>query len=100
MLDVAGDTRGWETNEVALLQQTWANAKLNPFSKPELLRAWETNWPAKANLVKIIYDRNAAEVRVLGRWRGNAFQNSFPIETDFAAALTQARAFVSEQTKR
>ena len=34
--------------------------------QPELLRAWETNWPAKANLVKIIYDRNAAEVRVLG----------------------------------
>ena len=100
MLDVAGDTRGWETNEVALLQQTWANAKLDSFAKPELLRAWETNWPPKSDRVKIIYDRNAAEVRVLGRWNGKSFQNTFPVVTDFAAALTQAQDFIREQSKR
>lgn len=100
MLDVAGGTRGGETNEVALLQQTWANAKLKPFSKPELLRAWETNWLARADMVKIIYDRNAAEVRVLGRWKGKSFQKAFPVETNFAATLTQAQAFVQEQSKR
>lgn len=100
MLDVAGETRGGETNEVALLQQTWANAKLDSFTKPELLRAWETNWPAKTDAVKIIYDRNAAEVRVLGRWNGKTFQSSFLVETDFATALARAQAFVLEQTKR
>ena len=79
MLDLAGETRGWETNEVALLQQIWAKAKLDSFAKPELLRAWETNWPSKADAVIIIYDRNAGEVRVLGRGAGKSFQNSFPV---------------------
>ena len=100
MLDVAGGTRGLETNEVALLQQAWANAKLDSFTKPESLRAWQTNWPPQADAVKIIYDRNAAEVRVLGRWNGKSFEKSFPVETDLAAALTQARAFILEQSKR
>ena len=100
MLDLAGDTRGGDTNEVPLLQQAWANAKIDSFTQPELLRLWETNWPAKADVVKIIYDRNAAEVRVLGRWHGKAFQNSFPVETNLAATLAQARGFVQEQTKR
>lgn len=100
MLDVAGDTRGGETNEVALLQQTWANAKLDAFTRPELLRAWETNWPAKADAVKIIYDRNAAEVRVLGRWKGKMFEKTFPVETNLTGTLAMAREFVQEQTKR
>ena len=99
MLDVAGDTRGGETNEVALLQQTWTKAKLDSFAQPELLRAWETNWPGKGDAVKIIYDRNAAEVRVLGRWHGKAFQNAFPVETDLALALTRAQAFIQQQSK-
>ena len=100
MLDVAGDTRGGETNEVPLLQQTWANAKIDSFTQPELLRGWETNWPAKADVVKIIYDRNAAEVRVLGRWNGKTFQNSFPVETILTITLARARGFIQEQTKR
>lgn len=100
MLDVAGDTRGWETNEVALLQQTWSGAKLNPFAKPELLRAWETNWPAKANAVKIIYDRNAAEVRVLGKGQRESFERSFPVDPDLTAALKAAKAFIADQTEK
>ena len=99
MLDVAGETRGWKTNEVALLQRTWAKARMNSFTKPELLQAWETNWLAKADAVKVIYDRNAAEVRVIGRWNGKTFQNSFPVEADLAAALARAQAFVQEQTR-
>ena len=85
---------------MALLQQTWANAKLDSFTKPALLRAWQTNWPTETDLVKIIYDRNAAEVRVLGRWSGKSFATSFPVETDLAAALTQARAFIQAQSQR
>ncbi len=100
MFDVTGDRRGSEPNELALLQQAWANARVDSITKPELLRAWETNWPAKADAVKIIYDRNAAEVRVLGRWEGRAFENSFPIETDLPAALAKARAFIQKQTGR
>lgn len=100
MVDVAGGTRGVQTNEVALLQQTWANAKLDSFTQPELLRAWETNWPAKTDRVKIIYDRNAAEVRVLGRWNGKSFEKTFPTETDLPTTLAKARDFVQQQTSR
>ena len=60
MLDTAGTMRGSETNEVVLLQQTWTKATMDTISKPELLRAWETNWPDSPNVVKIIYDPAAA----------------------------------------
>jgi len=100
MLDTAGGTRGLEANEVALLQEVWAEAKLDSFAKPELLQAWETNWPPKTDMVKIIYDRNAAEVRVLGRWNGKAFQHSFQVKTNLTATLAQARGFVQQQTGR
>ena len=99
MLDVAGGTRGGETNELALLQQAWGNAKLDSFTKPELLRLWETNWPTQADAVKIIYDRNAGQVRVLGRWKGRTFQQTFPVERKLADALAQARGFVQQRTR-
>jgi len=99
MLDIAGGTRGGETNDVALLQQTWANRKLDSFTNAELLRAWESNWLAKADAVKIIYDRNAGEVRVLGRWKGTTFRQTFPVETELSDALARAREFIQDRTR-
>ena len=99
MLDVGGATRGWETNEVVLLQQTWAKATMDSFSKPELLRAWETNWPNHANAVKIIYDPAAAEVRLLGRFKAEKFSKTFSVETSLADTLKEAEAYLAERTK-
>jgi hypothetical protein len=75
MLDLGGATRGSDTtNEVAALNQSWQGAKVDSFASADELRAWETNWPAiKQPSVKIIYDRAAGEVRVLGRWDGKNF---------------------------
>jgi hypothetical protein len=101
MLDAAGVTRGAETNDVAILQQTWKETTVQTFSKTSEMEVWEKNWPeeGKRPVVKVIYDRAAGEIRVLGHWKGNPIQKTFPIDNDPATALKQANAFVQEQTK-
>jgi len=98
MLDTAGGTRGIDTNDLVLLRESWVTATLDSFTSAEALRNWETN--SKPDAVKIIYDRAAAEVRVLGTWRGRSFEKSFLVEPDLAAALKQARDFIQTETKR
>ena len=99
MLNTAGTTRGSETNEVVLLQQTWAKATVDSFSKPELLRAWETNWPGNPKAIKIIYDPAAAEVRLLGRFKAGEFSKTFTVEKSLSATLEQAKAYLAERMK-
>ena len=100
MLDLGGATRGGDTNEVALLNQSWQNAKVDSFASEDELRAWETNWPAiKQPAIKIIYDRAAGEVRILGRWEGKPVEKTFLIEQDLATTLKLVREFIQEQTK-
>lgn len=97
MLDTSGGTRGTDTNERVIFQETWSTARLNSFTNAEALREWETQ--SKADAVKVIYDRAAAEVRVLGTWRGKSLEKTFLVEPDLAAALAQVKAFVTEQTR-
>ena len=96
----AGATRGADAKELALMRQTWNRAAVDSFSGAENARAWETNWPGngKEAVVKILYDRPAGELRVLGRWKGKSFAKTIVVEQDFAAALSQAKSFVQEQT--
>ena len=102
MLDTAGASRGSEAKEVALLQQAWSKAVVNSFSSTENTRVWETNWPAadKQPVVKILYDRPAGELRVLGRWKEKSFAKAFVVEQDFDAVLSQAKAFIQQETGR
>jgi hypothetical protein len=102
MLDLGGATRGGDTtNEVAMLNQSWQNAKVDSFASADELRAWETNWPAiKQPAIKIIYDRAAGEVRVLGRWEGKNLEKTFIIDQSLATTLKQVREFVEAQSKR
>lgn len=102
MLDVAGGTRSTETNEVAVLESHWPGTRVQTLSTPGELAGWAANWPGAEQqpAAKIIYDRSAGEVRVLGRWRGKPFQKTFPVEQDLAAALNQAKTFVLEQTRQ
>ena len=102
MLDTAGASRGSDAKELAALQQTWNKAVVDSFSSAENARAWETNWPGEGGkaVVKILYDRPAGELRVLGRWKGKPFAKTFVVEQDFAAALSLARDFIREQTSR
>ena len=102
MLDTAGASRGSEAKEQALLQQTWNKAVVDSFVSTESAQAWETNWPGdgRGAVVKVLYDRAAGELRVLGRWKGTSFARTFVVEQDFAATLDQAKAFIQQQTSR
>jgi anti-sigma factor RsiW len=98
MLDTAGAVRGSDTNEIALFREMFSPATLNSFTSAEALREWETK--GKPDVVKVIYDRAAAEVRVLGKWHGKSFEKTFLVDPDLAAALKQAESFIAEQTKQ
>jgi len=102
MLDTAGASRGSDAKELAALQQTWNKAVVDSFSSTESARAWETNWAggSRKAVVKILYDRPAGELRVLGRWKGKTFAKTFVVEQDFASALNQAKQYIQEQTSR
>jgi hypothetical protein len=64
------------------------------------LRAWETNWPArnKRPVVKVVFDRAAGEVRILGRWKGEPFSKTLLVERDLAATLEEAKSFIKQRT--
>ena len=102
MLDTAGATRGSDTNETSLLHQTWEKAPVDAFTGTEALHAWETNWPAqnKRPVVKVVFDRAAGEVRILGRWKGESFTKTLMVEQDLAATLQQAKAFINQRTSQ
>lgn len=101
MLDLAGTTRSADTNEVALLRQAWQDAPFESFTQSTKLEVWEKSWPTdtKGTVAKIIYDRSAGEVRVVGRHKGQPFQRTFPVEKNLSDALRLASDFVSESAK-
>ncbi len=99
MLDVAGATRGSGTNDVSLLRETWKTASLNSFTSADSLRAWETNWSDNQDAVKVIYDRAAAEVRVVGKWHGKTFGKTFPVGSDLSVVLKEATSYIAGQTQ-
>ena len=102
MLDLAGTTRGTGTPEVETLKQMWKESPIESFSSVSGLDGWEKNWPegAKTPVVKVIYDRSAGEVRVIGRFGEKRFQRTFAVEPDVQAVLKQAASFIAEQTGR
>jgi hypothetical protein len=102
VLDTAGATRGADTNEVQLLQQNWTDVAVDVFSASQSLRAWETKWPAagRADVVKVVYDRAAGEIRVSGKRGGRDFSKTFPVEDNLATTLKLAKEYISEETKR
>ena len=51
-------------------------------------------------MVKVVFDRAAGEVRILGRWKGESFTKTFLVERDLAATLEQARSFVKQRTSQ
>jgi hypothetical protein len=102
MLDTAGATRGSDTNETSLLHQTWEKATVDSFTGTEALHAWETNWPArhKRPVVKVVFDRAAGEVRILGRWKGESFTKTLLVERDLVVTLGQAKSFIKQRTSQ
>ena len=102
MLDSAGVTRGAaDTNEVVLLKQQASQGAVRLFEKLQDLKAWEQTWPnAGRPCVKVIYDRTAGEVRVVGRSRSGAYEKIISVEKDLATALREAETFIRQQSPR
>ena len=101
MLDAAGTVRGSQTNEMAVLRDTWKGAAIESFTDPAALGTWEKRSEATSEpYLKVVYDRTAAEVRVVGRWKGKDFREVFPVERDLAGTLKQAAIYVVEQLNR
>ena len=100
MLDMAATARRSDGNELSLLHQTWDKAPVESFTGAEALHAWETNWPDRNErpVVKVIFDRAAREVRIMGRWKGESFTRNFLVEKDLAATLEQAKSFIKQRT--
>ncbi len=100
MLDTLGITRGGNTNELAALQQVWSAAAIQSFDSAAELSAWEKQLPANSaqSFAKIIYDRTAGEIRVVGQVRGARFERSFPLNAGLAATLGEVDEFVRQQT--
>ena len=100
MLDMAGNSRGTETNELMLVRQQWPSSTVQNFNKQGDLDAWERVWPgSRGVMVKVIYDRSAGEIRVTGRRAGKELHQSFPVEKDLGAALRLAEGFIKRETK-
>ena len=120
ILDTGSGTRGADTNEVAIVQQTWKAATVQNFSSLSDLQAWEQNWPTdrRRTAAKVVYDRAVGEVRVslaikqnvnvttvkpsdaATRFQGRVSEKTFPVDRDLATTLQEAKAFIREQTKK
>jgi hypothetical protein len=80
-----------------ILQQIWGKTPIRTFSTVEDLRVWQGTGNTGA-AVKVIYDKAAGEVHVLGRWKGRTFDKTFLVEQDLESTLKEAKAFIHEQT--
>jgi hypothetical protein len=102
MIDLVGTTRGTNAVEVETLRQTWKESPVESFSSTSALGEWEKTWPGKGKkpVVKVIYDRSAGEVRVIGHFDQKEFQKTFPLEPDLQTALRRVASFIAEETGR
>jgi hypothetical protein len=95
MLDSMGSTRGTNDLNATLLPALKANfgqTNLNSYTESAQLNGWLNEWP-DAKTVKIIYDRDAGEVRVVHRDANNRIVTKiFPVlkEADLPAVLKRA----------
>lgn len=100
MLDLAGISRGAETNEQVMLRQQWPSSTVRNFDKQGDLDAWEKTLPvSKGMVVIVVYDRSAGEIRVSGQRAGREFRRSFPVERDLASVLKLAEEFIKRETR-
>ena len=102
MLDLAGPTRGTGTNESGLFLEALKGATSTNISSLSELQAWEQSWSAdqRGYEVKVIYDRAAAEVRVLGKGRGREFSRRFSAGVEPRQILGEVQAYVKAETAK
>lgn len=104
MLDTAGQTRGTATNPAVLLQQSWEESKIESFTAGAEVERWLKLWPSDTRrlVAKVVYDRDAGEVRVAGHSHGRLlFEKTFTVhqEEDLPGALKEAHSLIQQQSR-
>lgn len=76
MLDSVGTVRGTGVQPLELLQQQWKAVKPQEFDDAAKLKQWQEDWSAggKGTVVRVIYDRDAGELKVLKVVEGKVVQ--------------------------
>ena len=85
MLDSVGTVRGTGEKPMDVLRRQWKDAKSQEFDDATKLKRWQEEWPAgsKQTVVKILYNRDAGELRLLVRRKeGTAVEMVFPIKEE------------------
>jgi len=97
MLDSVGPMRGMNDNLnlklVAALQENFGQTNFTNFSASAQFNEWLNQPPPNGETAKIVYDRDAGEIRIIHRNKGNQLvTNTVPVikEEDLPAALKQA----------
>jgi hypothetical protein len=104
MLDSVGTVRGTGEKPMELLQQQWKAAKPQEFDDAAKLKQWQEGWPVdpKQPAVKILYNGDTRELRVLLRSGGTAVREKVIVVTEpreLSKALIEAEAFILEKTR-
>jgi hypothetical protein len=76
MLDSVGTVRGTGVQPMELLQQQWKAVKPQEFDDAAKLKQWQEDWSTggKGTVVRVIYDRDAGELKVLKIVEGKVVQ--------------------------
>lgn len=76
MLDSVGTVRGTGVQPMELLQQQWKAVKPQEFDDAAKLKQWQEDWSTGGNgtVVRVIYDRDAGELKVLKIVEGKVVQ--------------------------
>jgi hypothetical protein len=76
MLDSVGTVRGTGVQPLELLQQQWKAVKPQEFVDAAKLKQWQEDWSTggKGTVVRVIYNRDAGELKVLKIVEGKVVQ--------------------------
>ena len=104
MLDSVGTVRGTGVQPMELLQQQWKDAKPQEFADATKLKQWQEGWPAdsKQPAVKILYNRDAGELRVILRAGGSSSSEKVILvkeERDLPKLIREAEAFIQSKSR-
>ena len=100
MLDSVGTVRGTGEKPMDVLQRQWKDVKPQEFDDASKLKNWQEDWSAaaKQTVVKVIYNRDAGELRLLVRRReGPAVERVFLIkeEQDLPKLMVEVVALIN-----
>lgn len=102
MLDSMGSMRGTNNNInlnlVTALQENFGQTNFTTFSGSAQINDWLNQQPSNGETVKVVYDRDSGEIRVIHRTKGNQLvTNTVPVikEENLPAALKQAHEILN-----